>query len=128
MQVKNAILIAASFMILLCALPSRAQQKGQWVPGQFGLNAGVIPDPGITYANLVVNYSATQLYDSGGSRILRTFRERIRSGQMKTFSSTFPSTRSSADISCPIFRSTWPTVRWSPTFRRSCPRLHRGSI
>ena len=71
MQVKNAILIAASFMILLCAMPSRAQQKGQWVPGQFGLNAGVIPDPGITYANLVVNYSATQLYDSGGNRILQ---------------------------------------------------------
>jgi hypothetical protein len=27
------------------------QQKGQWLPGQFGLNAGVIPEPGITYAN-----------------------------------------------------------------------------
>jgi hypothetical protein len=32
-----------------------AQQKGQWVPGRFGLNAGVILDPGITYANLAVN-------------------------------------------------------------------------
>jgi hypothetical protein len=33
-----------------------AQQKGQWVPGQFGLNAGVIPDPGFTYANLALSY------------------------------------------------------------------------
>jgi hypothetical protein len=35
-----------------------AQQKGQWVPGQFGLNAGVIPEPGITYANPFVLYPA----------------------------------------------------------------------
>jgi hypothetical protein len=48
-----------------------AQQKGQWVPGQFGLNAGVIPQPGITYANLAINYSATELYGPGGNRILQ---------------------------------------------------------
>ena len=48
-----------------------AQQKGQWVPGQFGLNAGVIPDPGLTYANLALNYSASQLNDSNGNRILQ---------------------------------------------------------
>ena len=58
-----------SCVILGCALPSLAQQKGQWVPGQFGLNAGVIPDPGITYANLAMNYSATQLNDSAGNKI-----------------------------------------------------------
>jgi len=46
-----------------------AQQKGQWVPGQFGLNAGVIPDPGITYANLALNYSAGQLNDSSGNKV-----------------------------------------------------------
>ena len=48
-----------------------AQQKGQWVPGQFGLNAGVVPDPGITYANLTMNYSASRLNDSDGNRILQ---------------------------------------------------------
>ena len=49
-----------------------AQQKGQWVPGQFGLNAGVIPDPGVTYANMALNYSASQLYTrpSNGNRNL----------------------------------------------------------
>jgi hypothetical protein len=51
------------------ASPLLGQQKGQWVPGQFGLNAGVIPDPGITYANQALNYSASQLNDSNGNRI-----------------------------------------------------------
>ncbi len=41
------------------------------MPGQFGLNAGVIPDPGVTYANLAVNYSAGQLNDSNGNNILQ---------------------------------------------------------
>jgi len=50
--------------VLVCilfggALSALAQQKGQWVPGQLGLNAGVIPDPGITYANLALNYLLT---------------------------------------------------------------------
>jgi hypothetical protein len=46
-----------------------AQQKGQWVPGQFGLNAGVIPDPGVTYGNLALNYSASQLNGPNGNSI-----------------------------------------------------------
>jgi len=70
MKSTNVISISACF-VLLCALPSLAQQKGQWVPGQFGLNAGVIPDPGVTYANLAFNYSAGRLNDSNGDRILQ---------------------------------------------------------
>jgi hypothetical protein len=59
-------------VIILCHVASaRAQQKGQWVPGQYGLNAGAIPDPGLTYANVAVNYSAGQLNDSNGNRILQ---------------------------------------------------------
>ncbi len=57
-------------ILLGCVSSASAQQKGQWVPGQFGLNSGVIPDPGITYANLAVNYSATRLNGSNGNRIL----------------------------------------------------------
>jgi hypothetical protein len=68
MKVKNAILIFAGF-VLLCASSSLAQQKGQWVPGQFGLNAGVIPEPGVTYANLALNYSSSQLNDSSGNPV-----------------------------------------------------------
>jgi hypothetical protein len=70
MKIKNAILISAC-LVLTCTLPSLAQQKGQWVPGGYGLNAGVIPDPGITYANLAVNYSADRLNNSNGNRILQ---------------------------------------------------------
>jgi len=58
--------------IVLCYTATGfAQQKGQWVPGQFGLNAGVIPDPGITYANLALSYSASQLNGPNGNRILQ---------------------------------------------------------
>ena len=46
-----------------------AQQKGQWVPGQAGLNAGVLPGPGLTYANLSINYSADTLKDEKGNSI-----------------------------------------------------------
>jgi hypothetical protein len=60
--------------VLICAALGNAssvlaQQKGQWVPGQFGLNAGVIPDPGLTYANLALNYSADQLNGPSGNRV-----------------------------------------------------------
>lgn len=56
-------------LLLISAAPLQAQQKGQWVPGQFGLNAGVIPDPGFTYENLALNYSANALNDSNGNRV-----------------------------------------------------------
>ena len=48
---------------------SYAQRKGQWQPGQFGLNAGVIPDPGITYVNMPLHYSANRLNDANGNRV-----------------------------------------------------------
>jgi hypothetical protein len=43
-QIERWVLVLA-LLIVGFASPSLAQQKGQWVPGQFGLNAGVIPDP-----------------------------------------------------------------------------------
>jgi len=67
-ELKTAVLVC---MLLGGASTALAQQKGQWVPGQFGLNAGVIPDPGITYANLALNYSAGQLNGPNGNEIAR---------------------------------------------------------
>lgn len=61
--------LALSITLLVIPSSSFAQQKGQWVPGQYGLNAGVIPDPGFTYQNLAINYSAGQLNDSSGNRL-----------------------------------------------------------
>jgi len=56
-------------LFLLAALPGFAQQKGQYVPGQFGLNSGVMPGPGFTYINLALNYSADQLNGPNGNSI-----------------------------------------------------------
>ena len=67
-RIKHATALLAC-ILLGAASSALAQQKGQWVPGQFGLNAGVIPDPGVTYANLAFNYSADQLNGPNGNRI-----------------------------------------------------------
>ena len=42
------ILFAFAIIAIGFVSPLLGQRKGPWVPGQFGLNAGVIPDPGIT--------------------------------------------------------------------------------
>jgi hypothetical protein len=68
MKVRNAILVVACLTVAWIT-HVQAQQKGQWVPGQFGLNAGEIPDPGVTYANLALNYSASQLNGPNGNRV-----------------------------------------------------------
>jgi hypothetical protein len=69
-QIERRVLVLA-LIILGFASPLLGQQKGQWVPGQYGLNAGAIPEPGITYANMALNYSASRLNDSNGNRILQ---------------------------------------------------------
>ena len=54
--------------IVLCISSSlMAQQKGQYQPGQYGLNAGVLPDPGITYVDINLNYNAGQLNFANGT-------------------------------------------------------------
>ena len=54
-------------LVCITASTLQAQQKGQYVPGQWGLNAGVIPEPGISYANMALNYSANKLNDSNNN-------------------------------------------------------------
>jgi len=66
---KAIVKILAVMLSFVLASVTSAQQKAQWVPGQFGLNAGVIPDPGFTYENFALNYSASQLNDSSGSKL-----------------------------------------------------------
>src|SRR5215469_7345338 len=58
-------------LVVSFALPASAQQKGQYTPGQYGLNAGVaiMPSPGFTFANLDLNYSANALKDSRGTAL-----------------------------------------------------------
>jgi hypothetical protein len=66
--------INAGLTFLICvlvfsAVPANAQQKGQYIPGQQGLNAGLLPDPGFTYANLTINYSADTLKNGNGNTV-----------------------------------------------------------
>lgn len=61
-------------LVVLCAALSSpqslwGQQKGQYVPGQFGLNAGILPSPGFTYANLDLNYDTSTISDANGNAI-----------------------------------------------------------
>lgn len=56
-------------LCLVGANPSHSQQKGQYVPGQQGLNSALLPDPGFTYANMTINYSADTLRNASGNSI-----------------------------------------------------------
>lgn len=47
-----------AFLLLIAASSLSAQQKPQWMPGQIGLNAGILPSPGFTYVNMEINYDA----------------------------------------------------------------------
>jgi hypothetical protein len=60
--------------ILVCifltgASSALAQQKPQWMPGQYGLNAGILPSPGFTYVNMDVNYDAGSFNGPKGNSI-----------------------------------------------------------
>ncbi len=68
MTIRNAILLSACLLVGY-ASSAQAQQKGQYVPGQFGLNAGVAPPPGFTYINMPLSYSADELKDPHGDPV-----------------------------------------------------------
>jgi hypothetical protein len=66
--------ISAVIALLLCMsiAPAHAQQKPQWMPGQVGLNAGILPSSGFTYANITVNYNANTYNDQTGTAVPAT--------------------------------------------------------
>jgi hypothetical protein len=45
------------------------QQKPQWMAGQIGLNAGILPSPGFSYVNITLNYSSGAFNGPSGSAI-----------------------------------------------------------
>jgi hypothetical protein len=69
--VRGVRLIAFWLLVACIAASVRAQQKGQYLLGQSGLNAGVLPDPGVTYANLELDYDANRFNTSGGATLLK---------------------------------------------------------
>ncbi len=52
-----------------CVLSLHGQQKPQWMPGQVGLNAGIIPAPGFSYVNITIDYSSSAFNGPNGSAI-----------------------------------------------------------
>jgi hypothetical protein len=61
--------LALTLLLLACATPSRSQLKPQWMPGQMGLNAGILPSPGISYINMDINYDAGAFNGPNGNRV-----------------------------------------------------------
>jgi len=39
------------------------------MPGQVGLNAGILPSPGFTYVNMDINYDAGSFNDRNGNAV-----------------------------------------------------------
>jgi hypothetical protein len=67
-QIRIAGLVLA-FFLLTWALPLPGQQKPQWMPGQVGLNAGILPNPGFSYVNISVGYRSSAFNNASGSAI-----------------------------------------------------------
>jgi hypothetical protein len=58
-----------ALLLLSCVLSLHGQQKPQWMPGQVGLNAGILPSPGFSYANITIDYRSGAFNGPSGSAI-----------------------------------------------------------
>jgi hypothetical protein len=56
--------------LLSCTGSLFGQQKAQWMPGQMGLNSGIMPSPGFSYVNIALNYRSTRFNGPNGNAIL----------------------------------------------------------
>ena len=65
-------LVFLTCIALSISSPLMAQQHGQYQPGQYGLNAGIMPDPGISYGDYNLNYNANQLNLENGTPVKAT--------------------------------------------------------
>ena len=63
------LVIATALALLGRSRSIVAQQKPQWMPGQYGLNAGILPSPGFTFANITINYNAGAFNGPNGNAI-----------------------------------------------------------
>ena len=68
-EVLRTLVILVGLYLATSVSPLTAQQKGQWVPGQVGLNAGILPDPGISFVNISMAYSSTTLNNQKGNAV-----------------------------------------------------------
>lgn len=66
---KKLMMAVLTLIVLSVCSPLRAQQKPQWLPGQVGLNAGILPSPGFTAVNMDINYSASTFNNRNGNAV-----------------------------------------------------------
>jgi len=116
MNARILITVTLLLIILLSAAQLDAQQKGQYIPGQVGLNAGIVPDPGFMYENLALSYSADQLNNQLGS----AFRNVTGNYGIWVDENIFmfvPKHTFLSGYYAPYAIVSWPAVRSSRTFR-----------
>lgn len=70
-QIRTASLLLI-LLILGGAGPSRGQLRPQWMPGQAGLNAGILPSPGFSFINMDINYDASTFNGPKGNAVPAT--------------------------------------------------------
>jgi hypothetical protein len=66
---RKLMMSVLAFIVLSVCSSLLAQQKGHWIPGQVGLNAGILPSPGFTAVNMDINYSASTVNDRNGNAV-----------------------------------------------------------
>src|SRR5208283_328276 len=66
--------IAIGLLLVACEVPCQAQSlpplRGVYSPGFNATNSGVMPEPGLTYANYFMDYSFDQFKTAKGDTIL----------------------------------------------------------
>jgi hypothetical protein len=55
--------------VLLAAGSANAQVRGLYTPGISATNSGVLPDPGLTYCNIFLDYTFNELHGADGQRL-----------------------------------------------------------
>ena len=72
LRVRPVNVVVGFLLFLTISATSFAQQKPQWMPGQVGLNAGILPSPGFTFVNMDVNYNAGTFNGPRGNAVPAT--------------------------------------------------------
>src|SRR5215470_5028568 len=62
-------MILGFLALLLAAAAASAQTRGQYTPGINATNSGVLPEPGLTYSNVFLDYTFNELHGADGQRL-----------------------------------------------------------
>ena len=66
-SISSAMILGSLLMFLAAA--AKAQTRGQYAPGINATNSGVLPEPGLTYSNIFLNYTFNEVHGADGERL-----------------------------------------------------------